>query len=163
MKNSYLHKFFALLFALFFFVFGTGFNIVKFCCSDCEKEGIFALTAETCCDCIHQHHSETESHSLCHHSDEEKNNSLYTFSTLNSNENTNSCNIERLSVETPTIDDVNSDFQTNNFSITLFSAIISFISTNEKNEAISPFPNYFSVHYLSSGREILNRFSLLLI
>lgn len=99
MKPNWLHITFSLLFSALFLLAGTGYNVVQFCCNDCEKAGIETV-AETSCMSIHEHHCHDEA--TTHEHSEEMMACVHELH--------KSCDLKRLSVDVPSMHNPNYEF-----------------------------------------------------
>ncbi|MGC3979081.1 MAG: hypothetical protein QM751_13165 [Paludibacteraceae bacterium] len=92
MKQTPLHIILSLCFSVLFFMFGTGYNLVTYCCSDCKKTGIEMVSSlsHTCSD---KRHCEQEMSFAGEQQDNQ--------SACEAIHHSKSCNFKRLTVETP--------------------------------------------------------------
>ena len=155
---SLIKKISSLFFALFFLVAGTGFNIIRYCCSGCESQGI-AYIASHSCSSLHQENLQ----SCCAHDVAHLNFELLADNSCETIcETDNSCSITRI--------------QTDDFP---FASKLHIESLSVDDETVLFTLNFFDIrHYddfkikpgnspplfiFTSGREILTFNSVLLI
>lgn len=146
-----IRNIFTIVSAIYFLFAGTGYNIINYCCDNCESEGIDYIAQNSCAATHHNNHHKTccsENH--------------YDFTIADYLHHSNECNLLRVNVETPTIQSVSKTVKQPVFNIQfLFSNefIIShgFSTGLIYNSTLSP-PDF-----LLSGRKILSLHSILLI
>lgn len=153
MKNNILYTTLALLFSAIFLIAGTGYNIVHFCCNDCEKAGIETV-AETSCMSVHEH--------FCHDEFTEHQHGEDAMACVH--ELSKGCDLERLTVDVPSIQMPDYDFldyslltaETGN----LFAAMLSFEDFSQEIDISHTFPD---IPIYTEGRQILSKNSILRI
>ena len=154
MKRSALHIVFSLLFSAIFLFAGTGYNIIQYCCNDCEEAGI-TMSTEMSCECIHQHHH-LEGDIHAHH--------YQTSSVPCVHEYNKSCDIDRLTVDVPLIQNSNLDFTS--YSL-LFSELSDFQTLLFSPAVLLSLTNYYNtppdIPHRKEGRQILSKISVLII
>lgn len=99
MKTSFLHIVVSLLFAGIFLFAGTGYNIIQYCCQDCEAENVEMAVRMPCKHAHEQHHSD-HVNQTCHQCD----NQSYEDADHCVCDLDLSCNVERLTVDVPSIE-----------------------------------------------------------
>jgi hypothetical protein len=139
-----------ILFATYFLMAGTGFNVVKYCCNSCADAGIVALANGSCED-VH-HHSPTLKN---HHPSND-------IACSNIEHQPNGCHLLRLFIDTPSV--VVKPLAVDNTinSIDLFYAFQNILVQRSliPTLSVSPPPDYC---FFSSGREIITLHAVLLI
>lgn len=153
MKNNILYTTLALLFSAIFLIAGTGYNIVHFCCNDCEVAGIETVT-ETSCMSVHEHfcHDESTEHQ---HGEE----AMACMHELNKG-----CDLKRLTVDVPSIQTPDYDFL--DYSLltaetgSVFAAMLSFEDFSQEVDISHSFPD---IPIYEEGRQILSKISILRI
>lgn len=137
--------------AIYFLFAGLGFNIVNYCCDNCENKGIEYIAQNSCSDihdndheedCCNDNHEDIACSDLHHHP--------------------KSCHLLHVKVETPTFVSVTQILAQNFFKIQMFS-VVNFL--NENINYTSHFHSYPPPYDVSqfTGREILCLNSVLLI
>jgi hypothetical protein len=161
MARSILTYLFSGFSALFFLLAGTGFNIIHYCCNNCEAHGIEYASKE---GCNHNNH-QTKEDGCCKTLDNDE--SLYDFGTLNTDSEDcckDGCTIERYQLElfapATTINLANQyaqvDYQV------FFDIHQALISCNSPILKEKPDPPGYIANF-NQGRSILCRKSVLLI
>lgn len=79
--------------AIIFLLFGTGYNSVVYCCSDCRSAGLEAI-ASSSCECVHHHHHHHDKSEV--EQEEQHDNHICDFQ-----EHHKSCTFERITVDIP--------------------------------------------------------------
>lgn len=139
-----------ILFATYFLMAGTGFNVVKYCCNSCAEAGIVALANGSCED-VHHHVLNIKKH---HQSND--------IACSNIEHQPNSCHLLRLYIDTPSV--VTKPLAVDNTinSVDLFYTFQNNFTKRSPLSAlcVSPPPDYC---FFSSGREIITLHAVLLI
>ena len=152
-----LRHIFSLFFGFYFLMAGTGFNIVNYCCSICEEQGIENIALHSC-DAVHHHESESCDVENHHHAENQD------MACENPTHHPDTCHILRLKVEIPALTSVFELKSTSNFEFNLFACTL-----NHSFDIVSPLvttntnlPPPDEILYLA-GREILSAKSVLII
>lgn len=145
---------FSVLIATLFFFAGTGYNLITYCCSTCEHSNVDKI-ASCCSDCK----SKSEKRDECGMSHDEN---AQKDVCANMEHHKKSCELKRLTLEIPTLQDFKFNFNNTNFLVLSYFIITNKIDIQENITSSYFFnpPNFCS---LSSGREILANNSILLI
>lgn len=139
-------------FGLYFLIAGMGFNVVNYCCEQCEDEGIESVALNTC-EAVHHHQSD-----CCNHESTED------VACSDLNHHPNSCHMMRLRVEVPPIASaIQLKFNTN-FVVILFAVAQNLLieSQNVSKFLVSALPPPDNV-LCHDGREILTSKAVLII
>jgi hypothetical protein len=99
MRNNIIHIIFSLCLSAMFLLAGTGYNLTHYCCNDCKSAGI-ETAARMSCESIHEQHCHDKSTTHLHDAVTDACNHLLT----------KGCNIERLTVDVPSIQQPNHEF-----------------------------------------------------
>lgn len=153
MKLNFLHITLAMVLSIMFLLAGTGYNLIHYCCGQCEIEGIEKVT-EYSCEAVHHHNLEhnTERHHAC-----EADKSFH----LHQSED--ACHLDRLTVDTPSIQFITSRLVDYSLVYKIFNNI--FFESDidaysfEFSERFIP-PNLVAK---KAGRAILSKISILII
>lgn len=132
---------------------GTGYNIVQYCCSDCETEGVEAI-ADMSCESIHEQH--------CHDTNTTHTHSFAMETCVH--ELAKGCDLDRLSVDIPLIEKSNTDFIDYALLCTdLADYQTTLVASSELSSGthIAYLPPENS--YPQAGRQILSKISILII
>ena len=157
MQTKLLKYIFTALSAIYFILAGTGYNIIQYCCDDCEHEGIEFVTQNSC-ETVHH-----EKHYDCGDLPNEtplENNSLQL---LQACVHDNSCEVLRVQLDDFSV--VDESINTNTSSNDLFVApntvnvFSGHLMYSHVLHEYSPPPNLFTL----TGREILSNKSVLII
>lgn len=157
MLNKHLKYLFSVLSAIYFILAGTGYNVVQFCCDDCEEEGI-EFVAQNSCAAVHHE----QNHDCFDFNDAQPFEALHQ-SHVQSCSHDNSCQVIRVQLDDFSVAD--EIINTNNVSNNLFfkSNVENFISGqliySHVLHEYSPPPQLFVL----CGREILSNKSVLVI
>lgn len=153
MKRTFLHIVFSLLLSAMFLFAGTGYNLIHYCCNDCETVGI-EMAAEMSCESIHHHHYEKEQHH-----------------TLNAdvcatcvNNLAKGCDIDRLTVDVPSVQLTNqtlTDYSLIFVELNDFQTLL--LSSSGFTEETEPSHTPPDIPAPLKGRQILSRKSVLII
>lgn len=152
-KHTFLHILLSSLLAILFFFAGTGYNLVVYCCSDCEKAGMEAVTS---CECIHHHHHHANGEV---HADHDVPPHICDFL----EHHQKSCEFQRLTVDTPTVSDAAFHFDVADFPVMTLWAVSASDFLSRESAPLSYLPSPPNLSEPLTGREILAQHSLLLI
>jgi hypothetical protein len=94
--NSFLKYIFTVASVIYFILAGTGYNIAKYCCNDCEDAGM-EFIAHHSCESVH-HEANQENHEMCCTHDSEIQFKIIETD-LPSCDNENSCDITRVKLD----------------------------------------------------------------
>jgi len=110
---------FSLFFGLYFLFAGTGFNIINYCCHDCEVVGIENIALMSCHDNAHSHSSD------CSHDSSDD------FTCSDINHHPNGCHVLRLKVEIPSVVTTHVSFESaSEIQLFYFTMICSLLSSS---------------------------------
>ncbi|MDR0811122.1 MAG: hypothetical protein LBN23_02430 [Paludibacter sp.] len=141
----------SVLFAAYFALAGTGFNIINFCCERCEDEGVAMLMSHECSE-----QKDEQPMSCC------KSEKAHSDETTCSEHSEKHCKIMRLQVETPSFENENVSVVLPNFTQIFF--IDNSLFFDELSAETSS-QNLNSLHpkLCFTGRDVLIRKAVLLI
>lgn len=139
-----------ILFATYFLLAGTGFNVIKYCCNSCADVGIEALAHGSCED-VHDHSSNLKNN---HQGND--------IACSNIEHQPESCHLLRLYIDTPSVVTKSSTVDNTINSVDLFYTFQNNLTLRSlfPTLGVSPPPDYC---FFSSGREIITLHAVLLI
>lgn len=156
MKSILFKYFFSFLFSAYFLFAGTGFNVINYCCPECEKEGIEAISIEQSSKKINQHFTaKTTSSDCCQHDH---------ITCENTSHQTKGCHLLRVKCDETSLEIKNPLQRIENKFLTIHFLIKNHLEWNCCIVGIARTSNLpWSCSLLSSGRDILCLKSVLII
>ncbi len=157
--NSFLKQILTFICAAYFLFAGSGYNIVRYCCEGCAKEGIEVVATKSC-EAIHHTGHDHDKESCCNHPSSPAHDDM---ACDNINHQTDGCHMWRLQTDIPSVyvaEVINHyDFgSVINFPVIILSLLYEYDRPAEQT-TISPPDNV----PLSGGRDILTYHAVLLI